>query len=272
MSKKIKLYDATKCTGCRGCQLACKQWNDLPAEQTENRGSYQNPQSLNPNTWLLMHFDEVDAGADGVKWIFRNESCMHCTDAACVKVCPSGALTHTKYGTVVLDQKKCIGCRECVTACPFDIPQYDAKTEKTVKCDMCFSRLENNLEPACVKACPTGALQFGDEDEMQAIIKDRLAALKGKGHLYGDKFVGGTHMLYILPEQPVHYAGLPQNPMVPASLVAWKDWLKPLSLLAPGAVLAGSFLHYLTRGPKDVCKEASGECNYEPSPEQKGDA
>lgn len=258
MSRKIKLYDATKCTGCRGCQLACKQWNDLPAEQTENWGSYQNPQSLNPNTWLLMHFDEVDAGADGVKWIFRHESCMHCTDAACVKGCPSGALSHTKYGTVTLDQKKCIGCQTCVTVCPFGIPQYDAKTEKAYKCDMCFSRLENNLEPACVKACPTGALQFGDEDEIRSIIKARLAALQGKGHLYGDKFVGSTHMLYILPEEPAHYAGLPQNPRVPTSLVAWKDWLKPLSLFVPGVALAGAFLHYLTKGPKDTINKREG--------------
>ena len=263
MSQKIKLYDATKCTGCRGCQLACKQWNDLPAEQSENWGSYQNPRTLNANTWLLLRFDEIDAGDDGVKWIFRNDSCMHCTDAACVRVCPSGALTHTKYGTVALNQKICIGCRECVSACPFDVPQYDAKKETVAKCDMCFARLEIDLEPACVKACPTGALQFGDEKEMRNIIKKRLADLNGKGHLYGDKFVNGTHMLYILPEQPVHYSGLPQKPMVPASLIAWKDWLKPLSLLAPGAVLAGTFLHYLTKGPKDVNREL---------PEQKGDA
>jgi len=252
MSKKIKLYDGTKCTGCRGCQLACKQWNDLPAEQSENRGSYQNPQSLNPNTWLLMHFDEIDTGDNGVKWIFRKESCMHCTDAACVKVCPSGALLYTKYGSVALDAQKCTGCRECVTACPFEIPKYNPKKDKVSKCDMCFSRLEIDLEPACVKACPTGALLFGDEKDMRKIIKKRLATLNGEGHLYGDKFVDGTHMLYILPEAPENYTGLPQNPQVPAALTLWKDLLKPLSLLAPGAVLAGAFLHYLTKGPKDV--------------------
>lgn len=263
MSAKIKLYDATRCTGCRGCQLACKQWNNLPAGQTENRGSYQNPQSLNPHTWLLIRFDEVDAGDDGVKWIFRKDSCMHCSDAACVRVCPSGALFHTKHGTVAIDPKKCIGCKECTVVCPFGVPQYDPKTEKVSKCDMCFSRLESDLEPACVKACPTGALQFGEAKEMRRVIEQRLAELKGRGRLYGDQFVGGTHLLYILPEEPIHYSGLPAKPMVPATLVTWKDILKPLSLLAPGAVLAGTFLHYLTKGPKDVTEHL---------PEEKGGA
>lgn len=157
---------------------------------------------------------------------------MHCSDAACVKACPSGALTHTQYGTVAHDQKKCIGCKSCVTVCPFKVPQYDSEIEKVAKCDMCFSRLKNNLEPACVKTCPTGALQFDDENKMNQVIKKRLTALKGKAHLYGDKFVGGTHMLYILPEQPAYYTGLPLNPKVPASLAGWKNWLKPLNLLA----------------------------------------
>lgn len=257
MSKKVKLYDASKCTGCRGCQLQCKQWNQLPARQTENWGSYQNPPSLQPNTWLLMRFQEVSDDKGGVKWLFRKEACMHCTDAACVKVCPSGALQYTKYGTVGLDNSKCIGCKECVFACPFEIPKYDPETDKIAKCDMCFSRLENDMQPACVKTCPTGALKFGDKDEMIELAYARVKELGGDANVYGDKFVDGTHLVYVLPEKPEVYDNLPKDPKVPLTVIAWKDWFKPLSLLAAGGVLVGSFLHYIIHGPKDT----SGEGN-----------
>jgi formate dehydrogenase iron-sulfur subunit len=259
MSEKIKLYDATKCTGCRGCQLACKQWNQLPAKQTENRGTYQNPPDLQPNTWLLMRFQEISDGNGGVKWLFRKDACMHCTDAACVKVCPSGALYHTQYGTVGLDQSKCIGCKECIYACPFDVPRYDPATDKIAKCDMCFSRVDNALDPACVKACPTGALQFGDKASMMKLVEARVKELDGKATVYGDKFVGGTHMVYILPEKASIYDALPEKPRVPLSVIAWKDWLKPFSLLATGGVIAGAFLHYLIHGPKDTSGNQAGE-------------
>jgi len=259
MSEKIKVYDATKCTGCRGCQLACKQWNQLPAKQTENRGTYQNPPDLQPNTWLLMRFQEISDGKGGVKWLFRKDACMHCTDAACAKVCPSGALHHTKYGTVALDQSKCIGCKECIYACPFDVPRYDPATDKVTKCDMCFSRIDNALEPACVKACPTGALQFGDKERMMKLVAARVKELDGKATVYGDKFVGGTHMVYILPEKASVYDALPEHPKVPLSVIVWKDWLKPFSLLATGGVIAGAFLHYLIHGPKDTSGNQAGE-------------
>ncbi len=117
MTEKIKLYDDSKCTACRGCQLACKQWNALAASQTENRGTYQNPPALNPNTFMLIHFQDYVDKEGNVKWLFRKEACMHCTDAACVTVCPSGALHYNKAtGTVGLDHDKCIGCKECVAA------------------------------------------------------------------------------------------------------------------------------------------------------------
>jgi len=183
------------------CQLACKQWNGLPAKQTYNHGTYQNPPDLQPNTWNLIRFQEVSDGNGGVKWIFRHDACMHCTDAACVKVCPSGALHHTKYGTVALDEAKCIGCKECMFACPFEVPKYDPEKDKIAKCDMCFSRIANDLEPACVKACPTGALLFGDKDKMLKVACKRVEELGGDASVYGDKYVGGTHVIYVLPEE-----------------------------------------------------------------------
>jgi formate dehydrogenase beta subunit len=250
MAEKVKLIDLAKCTGCRGCQLACKQWNQLPAKQTTNSGSYQNPPDLQANTWTLIRFQEV-ADKDGrVKWLFRKDGCMHCTDAACVKVCPSGALFHTDYGTVGIRHERCIGCKECMAACPFEIPKYDRDTDKVYKCDLCLGRIEADLPPACVKACPTGALKFGDKQKMLNMGDKRTKELGGDASVYGDQFVDGTHVVYVLQEKADVYDHLPKHPRVPFSVVAWKDILKPLSLLAAGGVLAGSFLHYIIHGPK----------------------
>ena len=249
MAEYIKLIDVSKCTGCRGCQLACKQWNQQPAKQTVNYGTYQNPPDLQSNTWMLIRFQEL-ANKEGVKWLFRKDGCMHCTDAACVKVCPSGALHYTEYGTVGIHHERCIGCKECVTACPFDIPRYDRAADKIYKCDLCLTRIQAALEPACVKACPTGALKFGDKADMLKLAHKRAKELGENASVYGDKFVDGTHVLYVLQEKPAVYDKLPMKPSVPLSIIVWKDLLKPLSLLAAGGVIAGSFLHYIIHGPK----------------------
>ncbi|MCX5839111.1 MAG: 4Fe-4S dicluster domain-containing protein [Deltaproteobacteria bacterium] len=249
MAEKVKLIDVAKCTGCRGCQLACKQWNGLRAEQTAAAGTYQNPPDLQPNTWTLIRFQEV-AAKDGVKWLFRKDGCMHCTNAACVKVCPSGALYYSDLGTVGIIHERCIGCKECVAACPFEIPRYDSVTDKIYKCDLCLSRIRADLPPACVKACPTGALTFGDKDDMLKLAYKRAKELGGDASVYGDRFVDGTHVLYVLQEKPGVYDILPVKPHVPLSVMAWKDLLKPLSLVAAGGVLAASFLHYIIHGPK----------------------
>jgi formate dehydrogenase beta subunit len=249
MAEKIKLIDVSKCTGCRSCQLACKQWNQQPAKQTKNYGTYQNPPDLQSNTWTLIRFQEI-ADKDSVKWLFRKDGCMHCTDAACVKVCPSGALYHSDMGTVGINHERCIGCKECVTACPFDIPRYDQATDKVYKCDLCLTRIQAALEPACVKACPTGALRFGDKADMLKLAYKQAKELGGNASVYGDKFVDGTHVLYVLPEKPAVYEKLPLKPSVPLSIIVWKDMLKPLSLLVAGGVIAGSFLHYIIHGPK----------------------
>ncbi|MBN1662683.1 MAG: 4Fe-4S dicluster domain-containing protein [Deltaproteobacteria bacterium] len=249
MTEVVKLIDVSKCTGCRSCQLACKQWNQQPAKQTKHLGTYQNPPDLQSNTWTLIRFQEV-ADKDGVKWLFRKDGCMHCTDAACVKVCPSGALYHTSYGTVGINHSRCIGCKECVSACPFDIPRYDRDTDKVYKCDLCLSRIEADLTPACAKACPTGAITFGEKTAMIKKAYARVKELGGDANVYGDKFVGGTHVLYVLAEKPEVYDELPKKPSVPIATILWKDILKPLSLISAGGVLGGAFLHYIIHGPK----------------------
>jgi len=246
----VKLIDTTRCTACRGCQVACKQWNELPGLKTKNWGSYQNPPDLQWNTWTLIRFNEVADKDNRVKWLFRKDGCMHCTDAACVKVCPSGALYHTEYGTVGIHHERCIGCKECMAACPFEIPKYDRDTDKVYKCDLCYSRIKDDQQPACVKSCPTGALSIGAKDAMIKKAYDRVKKLGGDANVYGDQFVDGTHVIYVLQEKPEMYDHLPKHPRVPFSVVAWKDFLKPISLLAAGGVLAGSFLHYIIHGPK----------------------
>lgn len=264
MAEMIKLYDDAKCTACRGCQLACKQWNEKKAKQTVNYGSYQNPPTLQPNTYMIIHFQDVKDSKGIVKWLFRKEACMHCSDAACVTACPTGALYHTEFGTVGLNHDRCIGCKNCVAACPFEVPKYDASKDRIYKCDLCETRLQANRLPACVLSCPTGALTIGRKDKMLEAAAKRINELGGNANLYGDKFVGGTHVLYILSEKPEVYEALPKNPVVPLSIIAWKDLFKPLSLLAAGGVVVGSFLHYLIHGPKrpdenaETTKKAEG--------------
>jgi formate dehydrogenase beta subunit len=252
----VKLIDTTRCTACRGCQVACKQWNEQPALRTKNRGSYQNPPDLQWNTWTLIRFQEHVDAKGTLKWLFRKDGCMHCTDAACVKVCPTGALRRTDFGTVGLIPEKCIGCKECVSACPFDVPRYNRDTDKITKCDLCENRLKANTLPACILSCPTGALSIGPKESMIKKAYTRAEALGGDANVYGDKFVDGTHVVYVLGEKPDVYDELPAHPRVPLSIIVWKDLLKPLSLLAAGGVMAGAFLHYITHGPKTPDDEA----------------
>ena len=203
MKRKAFLVDTTLCTACRSCQVACKQWNKLEAEPSVNRGSYENPPDLTPQLYNQIHFIEQEQG-DDLRWLFINRRCMHCADAGCVKVCPSGALYHTEDGLVAFDQDKCIGCHYCVSACPFDVPRYNIQ-QKITKCDACIDRVQNGLMPACVAACPTEALQFGDRDTL-------IAKAKGAGQkLYGENDLGGLGVLYVLEDKPEVYQ-LPANP------------------------------------------------------------
>jgi len=246
----VKLIDTTLCSACRGCQVACKQWNELPGLPTKQTGSYQNPPDLQWNTWTLIRFQEYEDKDGKFQWLFRKDGCMHCTDASCVKVCPSGALYYTPIKTVGVDRNKCIGCKECIAACPFNIPKYDAATEKVSKCNLCYSRIQENLPPACVKSCLNGALSIGPKDEMIKKAYAKVAKLGGDANVYGDKFVGGTHVIYILQFKPEVYDELPKDPKVSKSVLIWKDMIKPLSLLAASGVIGGSLLHYIFHGPK----------------------
>ncbi|MDD5095540.1 MAG: 4Fe-4S dicluster domain-containing protein [Dehalococcoidia bacterium] len=250
MAKAI-LFDGTKCTACRGCQVACKQWNELKAEETTNRGTFENPPDLSSDTWLKIKFTEVSKnGNGGIDWLFTRRSCMHCTDAACVTVCPSGALSYHKLGFVQYNKDKCTGCGYCVEACPFKVPKSDGGNftgvRKASKCLFCQDRVTNGFEPACVTTCPTAALQFGERSEMVAIGRSRVEQLGSTypmANLYGEKQLDGLHVLYVLPYAPeVH--GLPADPKVPTAAEA-RDILKYVGVGAVAAVAVGAGLNFL---------------------------
>lgn len=252
MAEKACLVDVAKCIACRGCQVACKSWNQLPAEKTTFTGTYENPPDLSANTVTKIMFKEVAEGGN-VKWLFRKAQCFHCTDAGCVKACPvPGALTKMPDGTVYLDQKKCTGCKYCIINCPFEIPRWDPVKGKAFKCNFCYDRTSNGLPPACQKVCVGGAIKYGDRNELIAYAKTR------GGYLYGEKELGGLHWMYLLPVADPELYFLPKEPKLPTSLIVWKDILKPIGLiLGGGSILAWLGYHFLLMPQKEkLTKEA----------------
>jgi len=209
MAEMAILIDVTRCTACRACQVACKEWNRLPGENTSFTGSYQNPRELSATTWTLVQFRET-ADGDGVHWRFRKAQCMHCTDAICYAVCPNDAVTKYPEGTVVINQDRCQGCLRCVENCPFQVPHLDPTTKKTAKCTGCVDRVLNGLPPACVKTCTSGALQYGARARLLREARARRDRFFPRGVIYGEREMGGLHTLYLLPGPSALY-GLPQG-------------------------------------------------------------
>ena len=292
--------DTSVCIGCKACEVACKQWNDLPADgsRTGKGVSYDYTGDLSASTWRHVRFVELiepspqlreeaqralDAGAggnlpaipaagaidlvdaaqsapglvdvaDAVRkmgdWVFMSDVCKHCTNAGCLDACPTGALIRTEHQTVVLQPDVCNGCGYCVPACPFGVVDRDPEDGRAGKCTLCYDRLEDGLEPACAKSCPTDSIQFGPHEELVELASRRVAELHQRGidgaYLYGagdepdEQLAGGLGAFFLLTEPPERY-GLPANAdspvqenVVPATLAAVAAGL----LAGAGAVVA----------------------------------
>lgn len=259
MSKGV-LYDATKCIGCRACQVACKQWNELPAETTINEGTYENPPKMSAYTFTKIHFAEIED--DGkFRWVFAKLQCMHCEHPACVEACIVGALEKTEDGPVTYDDRKCIGCRYCQLACPFGVPnfEWDKPLPWIRKCTFCADRQGGGLKPACVTTCPTGALKFGERDELITEARGRITDQPDKyvDYIYGEKEAGGTSWMYL---SPVPFEKLDFQTLGPESVTL--DVERAMAAVPPALVLVAASMagfYWLTQRRQRMSQTKDGD-------------
>jgi formate dehydrogenase iron-sulfur subunit len=256
-----KFIDTTTCIGCKACEVACQEWNDLPTLETKRFGSYQTLPTLQAEYWNLIKFAEVE-DASSLTWLMRKDNCMHCDEPGCLEACPApGAIVQYENGIVDVNPEACIGCGYCETGCPFDVPRFSERTSKMSKCTLCVDRVTVGVEPACVKSCPTGCLHFGTKEDMLALGERRITQLHENGHtqaaMYDPPGVGGTSVVTVLMhgDHPEWY-GLPRDPHVPHAVIAWKKVLRPLGAVAIFAAIAGAFAHYLRFGRKQPPEES----------------
>lgn len=248
MAKGV-LVDMTRCIGCRGCQIACKQWNQRSAGKTEMNGNFTNPPQLNADTFTNVNYVEGENGGQPV-WSFVKNQCLHCKNPACASVCPVSALKKTPEGPVTYTFERCIGCRYCMIACPFYVPKYEwTNVQPWVrKCTFCADRLQANLAPACVKACPTQSMLFGERDEIKAEAEKRLRDHPGKyvNYIYGKDEAGGTSWLYI---SGVPFEQLGFNMNVPRSDLPDLTWayITKIPKVIGVVLVAGPVLWAITR-------------------------
>ncbi len=241
--------DTSLCIGCKACEVACKEWNALPADGLTLTGqSYDNTGALSATTWRHVAFVErlearpTELGPFQSNWLMLSDVCKHCERAGCLEACPTGSLFRTEFGTVVVQTDICNGCGYCVPACPFGVVTIGEHDGKAHKCTLCYDRLKGGLEPACAKSCPTDSIQFGELGELQERAARRLASLHARGasgaRLYGAPDTPGTsggigplHAFFLLLDRPERY-GLPVAPTLPSRRT------KP-ALLAGVATMAG---------------------------------
>ncbi|MCW8160749.1 formate dehydrogenase subunit beta [Stutzerimonas stutzeri] len=258
VEKVTKLIDVSVCIGCKACQVACMEWNDLRDEVGECDGTYNAPQDLTPSSFEVMRFSEYENEEGDLEWLIRKDNCMHCAEPGCLKACPSpGAIVQYANGIVDFNSEHCIGCGYCVAGCPFNIPRISKKDNKAYKCTLCSDRVYHGLEPACVKSCPTGSIQFGTKEQMLDYGAHRVEKLKERGFenagIYDPAGVGGTHVVYVLQhaDKPEIYSGLPKDPHISPTVELWKGVTKPIMSAVLGVSVLAGFFHYMTKGPKE---------------------
>jgi formate dehydrogenase iron-sulfur subunit len=215
--------DTSLCIGCKACEVACKEWNQVPEDGLNFTGmSFDNSEGLSADTWRHVAFIEQPAGEEPdseFRWLMSSDVCKHCTDAACLDVCPTGALFRTEFGTVVVQEDVCNGCGYCVPACPYGVIGKREGDGRVWKCTLCYDRLGEGMEPACAKACPTNSIQFGELEELRERAGGRVEQLQQAGvldaRLYGHDpadGVGGDGAFFLLLDEPEVY-GLPPDPV-----------------------------------------------------------
>jgi formate dehydrogenase iron-sulfur subunit len=244
MNKKAFLIDITECIGCGACYEACKEQNNLPQTSDDPLRD-----SLSDKTYTI-----VEQRGD----YFVRRMCQHCEDPTCVSACPVGAFTKTEVGAVLYDESKCLGCRYCMQACPFQIPRYEwgSLKPRVQKCIMCYDRVKDGNLPACAEACPTGATTFGDRDEMIALAKQKLAENPEKyyNHIYGLEEVGGTSVLYLSPV-PFEELGFNTKLIKTALPNFTHEALSKIpTLVSVGGVLLTGF-YWLTNRKNEIARE-----------------
>jgi len=247
--------DTSVCIGCKACEVACKEWNNVPEDGLNLLGmSFDNTGMLGASTWRHVAFIEQDQGGDaGFRWLMASDVCKHCTHAGCLDVCPTGALFRTEFGTVVVQDDICNGCGYCVSGCPYGVIDRRPDDGRAWKCTMCYDRLRGGLEPACAKACPTQSIQFGPLDELRERAAQRLDDLHDAGvaqaRLYGHDpgdGVGGDGAFFLLLDEPEVY-GLPPDPVVPTRDLteSWK-----YAGMAAGVLVAAALSAFARRGAR----------------------
>ena len=258
VAKVAKYIDTSSCIGCKACEAACQEWNDLNRTNTVQTGQYQTAPQLDSQLWNLIRFKEYEENGNFI-WLLHKDQCRHCEEPGCLTACPApGALVQYANGIVDVDPSKCIGCGYCSSACPFDIPRFHPSTKKMTKCTLCVDRVSVGLEPACVQACPTGCLRFGTKDAMVAAANARAKQLVADGFteasVYDPKGVSGTSVIAVLKHRAEKY-GLPPDPNVPLLARFWKSVVRPVGVLAAAAAVIGTFAHYTKYGPKEPSAE-----------------
>jgi formate dehydrogenase iron-sulfur subunit len=254
------LYDTTKCIGCRACQMACKRWNNLPAEpqdavivpaEAQNLTKiYDTPQNLSADTWTLIKLNKIS----DTDYHFINYQCQHCADAACVTVCPTGALYKDALGFTGYNQDLCIGCGYCTQFCPYGVPHLKVDSvlsgkAKAAKCTFCQDRVLSGIGgPYCATVCPTGALVWGNRDNLLDQAKARMTDLQGQGltgfQLYGETQAGGLHRMSILYGDLAQY-NLPANPASPTVSRLWQDVVQTVGAAVIGVTTLGALVAFL---------------------------
>lgn len=249
------LTDSTLCIGCKACEVACKEWNQVEGDRLNWSGfSYDNTGAVGASSWRHVKFVEQtpEPGFGGNapqlnSWSFSSDVCKHCENAGCLEACPTGAIVRTEFGGVFVQPDICNGCAYCVVSCPFGVMERNEQDGRAFKCTFCYDRQKSGLEPACAKACPTDSIQFGALDELQQLASQRVSTLKQRGMsdatLYdaSSTSIGGTHALFIVRGDPRAY-NLPPEPEVPTVFLK-KGWTS--SAVAALILLSGTIAAFL---------------------------